>query len=241
MDSKFLQGANCVLTLDDQIRDKLIELHPYLSATGRIEIVPLTLGLKLKESMCIEQNPIALDLRIADRDVVVAYSGNMGIGHDFDMFKQKTSWPEKIKFVFIGGGTAHDELRSLHSDNSQFVFRPFYPHSDLKAVLCLPDLAIISVGRNADALLVPSKFFSYCSYGIPMLFIGPRDHTLAKIISRYELGFVVENGDISTLFNVLNSLDRETLSTGFEIGFSKYIRDVGRADISAIFGGNPEH
>ena len=241
LDSKFLQGANCVLTLDDQIRDKLIELHPYLSATGRIEIVPLTLGLKLKESMCIEQNPIALDLRIADRDVVVAYSGNMGIGHDFDMFKQKTSWPEKIKFVFIGGGTAHDELRSLHSDNSQFVFRPFYPHSDLKAVLCLPDLAIISVGRNADALLVPSKFFSYCSYGIPMLFIGPRDHTLAKIISRYELGFVVENGDISTLFNVLNSLDRETLSNGFEIGFSKYIRDVGRADISAIFGGNPEH
>ena len=120
LDSKFLQGANCVLTLDDQIRDKLIELHPYLSATGRIEIVPLTLGLKLKESMCIEQNPIALDLRIADRDVVVAYSGNMGIGHDFDMFKQKTL-ARKIKFVFIGGGTAHDELRSLHSDNSQFV------------------------------------------------------------------------------------------------------------------------
>ena len=39
--------------------------------------------------MCIEQNPIALDLRIVDRDVVVAYSGNMGIGHDFDMFKRK--------------------------------------------------------------------------------------------------------------------------------------------------------
>ena len=90
--------------------------------------MPLTLGLKLKESMC-EQNPIALDLRIADRDVVVAYSGNMGIGHDFDMFKQKLLG-QKIKFVFMVAAFMMSCV--VYTVIIPNLFSAFYPHSDLR-------------------------------------------------------------------------------------------------------------
>ena len=70
--------------------------------------------------MCIEQNAPS-DCALQTEMLWLLTPGNMGIGHDFDMFKQKTA-AEKIKFVFIGGGTAHDELRSFFSDNFPICF-----------------------------------------------------------------------------------------------------------------------
>jgi hypothetical protein len=78
--------------------------------------------------------------------------------------------------------------------------------------------------------------------GRPMLFIGPRDSTPARIIDRFACGWRVEPGEVQSVVSILERLAADRCAiytagansrTAFE---AHYDRKIGAARVAAILG-----
>ena len=93
------------------------------------------------------------------------------------------------------------------------------PHNRLLEVLSLPDIALISVKSDADALLIPSKFI-HTLIRI-QYFIGPSSHPLSKKLKR-QLRYSISNNDLEGFNKILNELDKEKELINFQRNFQVY-------------------
>ncbi|MDA8654330.1 hypothetical protein N9M50_04300 [Alphaproteobacteria bacterium] len=234
-DIGFVERSHKVFTLDEGMKDKLISLYPNLKNSRKIGVIPLGIGIRNKLKIKREDNFIAHDLGYDERDLVVGYAGNLGLGHDFSFLFSNEIKLGQIKFIFIGGGAQYPKLQEAFSGHHQFQFRPFYPHESLDYVICLPDISIITIDENADSLMIPSKFYSCVAFGVPVLFIGPESHSVARIIRKFNLGFTVKNGDIQQINNVFKQLNTVELSSAYHDNFSAYISSLNKFDFELVF------
>jgi hypothetical protein len=234
-DLGFVERSMKVFTLDEGMKDKLISLYPSLKDSRKIGVIPLELGIGHKTRIKRKDNFIARDLGYDEQDLVIGYAGNLGLGHDFSFLFSSEIELDHLKFIFIGGGAQYSKLQDAFSSNHRFQFRSFYPHESLDCVICLPDISIITIDRDAESLMIPSKFYSCVAFGVPVLFIGPESHSVARIIRKFNLGFTVENGDIHRLNKILKQLNRVKLSSEYYDNFNEYITSLNKFDLDRVF------
>jgi glycosyltransferase involved in cell wall biosynthesis len=99
-----------------------------------------------------------------------------------------------IRFLFIGSGARKDAVVQQVGEMglANVVFKPFQPRTRLSLSLTVPDLHIITLKPELSGLLVPSKIYGVLAAGRPVLFIGPEDSEIARVIKDYECGFVCD-------------------------------------------------
>lgn len=233
-DIQFVKNSLKLLTLDIGMQAKLVSLYPGLVEGKSIDVIPLGLGINKRVKVARHDNFIAKNLGYIESDLVVGYAGNMGVGHDFSFLKKLNLKQKKLKFIFIGGGNKYPVLKNEFKRNDSFQFRPYFPHQDLSCVISLPDISIITIEEKADTLMIPSKFYSCVEFGLPIFFIGPKNHYLANIINEYNLGFAVENGDIKKMNQILSELDKNNLSKGYEKNFDAFISSLNQVKLEKI-------
>ncbi len=140
---------------------------------------------------------------------VVLYSGNLGRGHRFDWLlevaRSLQSAPS-IRFVFVGTGTRRQEVERFSSMCNNICLLPHQPYSQLRYSLGAADLAVITLRDNMLGLMVPSKLYGHLASGRPILFIGPKDSTVAAIIEQYQCGAVFSNEDVSGIQKFIRKL-----------------------------------
>jgi colanic acid biosynthesis glycosyl transferase WcaI len=146
-----------------------------------------------------------------DGRLVLLYSGNLGLAHDLDTLtgallnlKEDT----RFRFLFVGSGGRRDELASfVTTHNLQNVdLRPYVERESLGTSLASGDIGLVTQREECCGSVVPSKVYGLLAAGRPILFIGPRDATPARIIDRFRCGWHVDCGDVSGLTNVLQRL-----------------------------------
>ena len=235
LDVNFVYRCQKVFTLDKDMQSKLLRLYPKLTKKNRLEIIPLTIGLSLHARLPRKNNNLLKELNYKIDDLIIGYAGNMGVGHDFSFFEGRAFDFLNLKFCFIGGGHYFNKLKKQNTANGDFKFLPFLPHNRLLEVLSLPDIALISVKSDADALLIPSKFYSYVKYAVPILFIGPSSHPLSKLVKKYNLGYSISNNDLEGFNKILNELDKEKELINFQRNFQVYINSIGTTSLSELF------
>lgn len=130
---------------------------------------------------------------------VVMYSGNFGLAHQFDAIVEaaarlQSSDPE-ILFVFVGDGPKLPWLREKTGNLSNVRFLPFQPPDKLRASLGSADLHLVSMRRELEGLVVPSKAYGVFAAGRPCIFLGPPDSEVARMILRHECGEVMDGMD----------------------------------------------
>ncbi|QQS18390.1 hypothetical protein IPL68_07410 [Candidatus Saccharibacteria bacterium] len=110
-----------------------------------------------------------------------------------------------FKFEFAAYGKCKDmffaeiEHKQIHNvHDAGFMDQSIYDKFISRA-----DMAIVSVSSKIAGLASPSKFCSYISLGIPVLFIGPDSMEVAKDIIKYNAGIVISN---------TNELNKQLLS-----------------------------
>ncbi len=139
----------------------------------------------------------------------VLYAGNIGLAHPIDViieaariFQERDS---DIEFVFVGDGKRFDyimqERAKMCLDNIRIL--PFQPYSRLREVMESGDVHLITMKEEAAGFIVPCKFYAALAVARPSIFIGSRACEVAKIISDYEAGFVVAQGDAENLVNAI--------------------------------------
>jgi colanic acid biosynthesis glycosyl transferase WcaI len=140
-------------------------------------------------------NVLRRDWGLAGR-FVVGYSGNLGLGHEFEALlgaaRLLADRPEVV-FLFIGAGArrAALEARCAELGLGNVVFRPFQPRAQLPQSLGVPDLHLVSLRAGLEGLIVPSKFYGALAAGRPVLFIGPAASEVARAIGEWQCGFAV--------------------------------------------------
>ncbi|HEY0863728.1 MAG TPA: glycosyltransferase family 4 protein [Lacunisphaera sp.] len=129
---------------------------------------------------------------VADK-FVVAYSGNLGRVHEFtavlDAAERLKARPD-IVFLFIGTGARFAELqaaaRTRGLDNLRLL--PPETRADLPAALAAADAQLVTLKPGFQRLVYPSKLAGVLAAGRPVLFVGPPDGEIARLLAEDQCG-----------------------------------------------------
>lgn len=140
---------------------------------------------------------------VADK-FVVAYSGNLGRVHEFAAVlaaaEQLRARPD-IVFLFIGAGARFEEVRHAARarglDNVRLL--PPAPRADLPAALAAADAHLVTLKPGFARLVYPSKLAGVLAAGRPVLFVGPPEGEIARLLAREKCGAAFAPADGTAL------------------------------------------
>jgi colanic acid biosynthesis glycosyl transferase WcaI len=160
-----------------------------------------------------QQNQLRKLWGLEDR-FVVGYSGNLGRAHEFDTIlaaSEQLRDDPRIIFLFIGSGHNLDKLAKLVKSrglDANFRFIPYQERAVLKYSLGVPDLHWLSLKRNLEGLIVPSKFYGIAAAGRPIIAITAADGEIASLVRDHNCGRVIEPGESDKLAATILELSR---------------------------------
>jgi len=146
---------------------------------------------------------------------VVGYAGNLGRAHEFDSVLAAAEVLRNephILFLFVGGGHQFERLaRAVKKQSLQARFRfvPYQPQSLLKYSLNAADMHLISLRRELEGLIVPSKFYGIAAAGRPIISITAADGETALLVRKHNCGIVIEPGNGRRLAEELLLLSKD--------------------------------
>jgi glycosyltransferase involved in cell wall biosynthesis len=104
----------------------------------------------------------------------------------------------QIVFLCIGGGTGYDALKKMTEKRGLtplFRFMPYQSATDLPYSLSVADVHWVSHKPEFEGLLFPSKFYGIAAVGRGVIAITSSQSELAKLVSGYQCGVVIEQAD----------------------------------------------
>lgn len=137
----------------------------------------------------------------------VQYSGNFGRLHDIMTILEASrilSYTD-IKFLFIGDGAKRGQILQYRDyfNLHNLLLKPFQSRELLSLSLATSDLSIVSLIPGAEDTVSPSKLYGILASARPILLISNLESELAQLIKRYSCGFVLEQGDVLGLADVI--------------------------------------
>lgn len=195
-DVAWLAASRCVTLGEDMARTVAARGVP----AGRVTIVPNWAPRELH----VPASPAAIAARrgawgVADK-FVVAYSGNLGRVHEFTTVldaAERLKSRQDIVFLFIGTGARFEEVRAAARarglDNLRLL--PPETRADLPAALAAADAQLVTLQPGFARLVYPSKLAGVLAAGRPVLFVGPPDGEIARLLAREHCGEAVAPGE----------------------------------------------
>ena len=124
---------------------------------------------------------------------IVAYSGNLGRVHEFAaVLEAATELKARgdIVFLFIGRGPRFDEVRTAAQTRglTNILFLPPEMRENLAAALAAPDAQLVTLKPAFAHLVYPSKLAGVLAAGRPVLFVGPLESEIARLLAREQCG-----------------------------------------------------
>lgn len=146
-----------------------------------------------------------------DGRLVLLYSGNLGLAHDLNTLTgaiDNLKFDPRFEFVFVGSGARRDELATfiVEHDLANVRLIPYVERESLGESLARGDIGLVTQREECCGSVVPSKVYGLLAAGRPILFIGPRNATPARIIERFRCGWQVDCGDVTGLTQLLRNL-----------------------------------
>jgi EAL domain-containing protein (putative c-di-GMP-specific phosphodiesterase class I)/glycosyltransferase involved in cell wall biosynthesis/ActR/RegA family two-component response regulator len=158
------------------------------------------------------ENTFAQENQLVDRFTVL-YSGNMGRCHDMETILGAAIelQHEPIEFLFVGGGPKRQEVQeqveALGLTNCRFF--PYQDKALLPQSLTACDLSLVSVDRDMEGLVAPSKFYSALSAGRPVAIICEKHSYLRSLVADANCGAAISNGDRKGLAGFIRYLAQD--------------------------------
>jgi len=150
----------------------------------------------------------------------VVFAGNIGRFQNLDSFilalKNNPSL-DGFELLFVGEGVALEGLTKLSQgieENIRFI--PHQPVAIARQIIADADIAIVSLQEDVIKYAYPSKTMTCLAVGTPLLVMVEDNSELVRFVSSNGLGFVVEPGDISTIYKFFKKLSKK--QPGFEQG-----------------------
>jgi colanic acid biosynthesis glycosyl transferase WcaI len=189
-----------------------------------------------------------------DGPLVVHYSGTFGLAHEEQTITEAMRQLRddgRFRFVFAGGGARRERLEEFCRAKrmARVEFRPYARRSDLSRSLAEGHVGLVTQIPETVGAVVPSKVYGIMAAGRPVLYIGPRQATPARIIQQYGCGWRVEPGDAAGFVQLLRHLEqnrhllrdaglraRNTFDKQYDkpIGVARVLSILGVSETSAV-------
>lgn len=152
-------------------------------------------------------------------DKIVLYSGNLGekqgleiIIETADQLKTK----KKLHFIIVGEGGKKEALIALTKVKqlNNVHFYPLQPYEKLSTLLATADLHLVLQKKAAADLVMPSKLTSILAVGGVAIVTSEPESTLYEIVTKHQLGILIEPGNAQALTT--------GILKGIEIDLSEY-------------------
>ncbi len=164
-----------------------------------------------------------------DDELVVMYSGNMGLGHRFGEFlaaaREKSSQLSEIsrqedhqpstpnsqfspnfRFVFYGAGKRKKEIEAfmLAHPECRIELHDYAPAEELAEHLRSADVHLASLDAAWTGTMVPSKLQGIFAVGKPVIFVGSPESSIGRWVAESGGGWRVEPDDVDGLLAALD-------------------------------------
>jgi colanic acid biosynthesis glycosyl transferase WcaI len=129
------------------------------------------------------------------------YCGNLGRMHDVDTLQVALDMgvPRGLDLEFRGNGAGLRALeagvRRAGNRTANVRFADNVAAAQWVAVMRAADVALVSVRRGAEGLIMPSKTYSALVAGQAVLAVCPAESDLAALVRQHDAGWVIEPGD----------------------------------------------
>jgi len=207
---RIYRRAQRIITLTDEMKERLAMYAPQ----KEIEVVPVWTDNSFLKPIAKTDNPFIAKHNLEGKFVVM-YSGNLGYTHQVEVMVDLAFAMQKsdtFHFLIIGDGEKKAGMQKRVSELNlkNCTFMPFLPPSDMPYSLASADLAIVSLGRGASRLSIPSKTFNLLSVGVPILCIADAQSSIASLVMKYNLGRVFTKEAIGEMGSFIELLQADT-------------------------------
>ncbi len=130
------------------------------------------------------------------------YAGSMSRSHDFDSLLAlaracRARVGDDIAVCFACTGTNLPVLKAaVRPEDTNIRFAPFADEDTLALRLEAADFHLGSLRPDFTGIVVPSKFFAALAAARPFIFAGRTDAAIARWIREFDVGLVLEPGQI---------------------------------------------
>jgi glycosyltransferase involved in cell wall biosynthesis len=150
--------------------------------------------------------------------VTLLYAGQMGRLHEVETLRCVLAFglPAGLQLVFHASGSGYAQLRSEASSSDRCSWGGPLPDGDWHQMMTTAHVALVTIARGAENVVMPSKTYSALVAGQAILAICTRTSDLANLVLCHDCGWVVEPGDVNGLLAVLNLIVDSPLQLMFK-------------------------
>jgi glycosyltransferase involved in cell wall biosynthesis len=144
---------------------------------------------------------------------VFAYTGNMGVAQDLDLFIEMAvqfKSRDDVGFLFVGRGSEKIRLTAAAKRNQldKVIFFDEIEPSEIPGLLSQCHVAMLALSPQHKSHNIPGKFLTYLQAGMPVLARINPGNDLEQLISKTKVGQVYTGNDPSVLANLAEQLLR---------------------------------
>ena len=183
----------------------LITLGPVMGERLRaqtdqeITLIPDWVDTDWIRPVAAQDNAVRAELGLGE-ELVVLYSGNLGLTHDIRGWvtaMENTAKDEgtPIRHVLIGGGGRAGEFKKLAERFDHVDALPFQPEERVPMAMASGDVGVVTLGDGTEGVSMPSKAYFMMAAGCALLGLTKGDNDVARLIERYECGINVDCSD----------------------------------------------
>lgn len=203
VESFFLKRFDRISTITPAMM-KLLECKGVKSE--QTVLLPNWVGLKHIQPLPREQS-MRQELGIADDEVVVLYSGNMGEKQGLELLMEAAALLKDkphIQFVLAGTGSARDRLEQASTELGNVRWLPLQPFERLGQFLAVADVHVLPQRADAADLVMPSKLTGMLASGRAIVGTATASTQLGKLLQ--DVGVRVEPGDAKAVARAIEFL-----------------------------------
>jgi colanic acid biosynthesis glycosyl transferase WcaI len=152
-------------------------------------------------------NQIRRELGIDDDQIVLLYSGNLGVKQGFEMLLQLAQQLHddlRLHFVFCGDGAFRPQLERMTAGLGNVSLLPLQPLEKLNELLNAADIHLLPQKEGAAALVMPSKLTGMLASGRPVIATASPGTQVADAVSG--CGINIAPGDPNALLDAVLAL-----------------------------------
>lgn len=150
-----------------------------------------------------------------DGKIVVQFAGNVGRVQGFEKILSIIKQVKNpfVWFVIRGNGALINGLKERVADNyNNLTILGAYSRTEENSVLNDCDISLVSLAESMYGLGVPSKSYNSMAAGKPLLFIGPKESEVYKMVKENGIGYAFDIADEKSVVDFLNGLSLESKS-----------------------------
>ncbi len=206
MEKYFYRKASHIAVISEGFKNNLVSKGV---SESKITVIPVWADPDQIKPM-EKENHLKKELDLSWKFVIL-YSGNLGLTSSLDDLLSAAKilvHIHKITFLIAGEGVKKQEIEeSIKREQLENVHLiPYQPRDRYAELLALADICIVTLNQASSRSSLPVKTFNSMASARPILAITSPQSELGRIITQFDCGIVVPEGQADQLADKIETL-----------------------------------